>query len=257
MVNEYALFISQIKNKLGIDLAQYKETQMKRRLTSLRNKRGYNNFSAYFKALENNNDLLEEFIDRITINVSEFYRNPKRWHVLKEKVIPELTKNRKSISIWSAACSTGEEPYSLAIMLNEHFPHIQASILATDIDMGALSEAKEGIYQEQALKELSLVKKNKYFTVENNRYKIDEKLKRNITFRKHDLLNDSYPKNIDLIVCRNVLIYFTDQAKENIYHKFSDSLVKSGILFIGSTEQIFNAKKYNLSLYDTFFYQKL
>lgn len=255
---DYNAFVADVHRLLDIDLSLYKEAQMKRRLTSLRNKREYNNFDTYFKALQKDEDLREEFIDRITINVSEFYRNPRRWDVLRDKVLPNLIENnpRKRLQIWSSACSTGEEPYSLAIMLTEHFKHVDFSIIATDIDEKALAQAREGIYQEQALKDLPPPKKSTYFTFKNDRYYIDDKLKRKITFQKHNLLKDRYPQNIDLVVCRNVLIYFTDDAKEFIYTNLSKSLATNGILFVGSTEQIFNPTTYNLDLFDTFFYQK-
>ncbi|PAV29591.1 chemotaxis protein CheR [Virgibacillus profundi] len=248
--------MSQIKHKLGIDLNLYKEAQMKRRLTSLRNKRGYLDFSSYYKALNKEENLLKEFVDRLTINVSEFYRNPKRWEVLKNKVLPQLLKNSNKLTLWSAACSTGEEPYSLAIMASEHFPNADIKILATDIDDNVLSKASQGFYPEKALKELPPSFKKKYFTVKNGFYSVNDSLKRQITFKKHNLLADSYPKNIDLIVCRNVLIYFTDDAKEIIYQRFSNALKKEGALFVGSTEQIFSPNQYDLSLLDTFFYQK-
>lgn len=256
---DYEKFITQILHFLNIDLSLYKEAQMRRRLTTLRNKRGFRDFNSYFEALKKDNELLDEFIDRITINVSEFYRNPKRWEVLREKVIPYIIEksNAQSLQVWSAACSTGEEPYSLAIIFREYFRHINVSILATDIDEKALLYAKRGIYQQQSLKDLPQELKQKYFTYKNNRYYIDDLLKTNITFKKHDLLKDPYPKNIDLIVCRNVLIYFTDEAKEEIYTNFSKSLVKNGILFVGSTEQIFSPNKYGLQLFDTFFYEKI
>lgn len=255
---DYYSFIEKVNRFLGIDLSLYKEAQMRRRLTSLRNKRSFNNFDSYFNALKQEDELLEEFIDRITINVSEFYRNPKRWDVLREKVFPKLIEKNhgKQLKIWSAACSTGEEPYSLSIMLHEHFPNVDVTILATDIDEKALERAEKGIYQEQSLKELPQHKKSKYFTYKNSKYYIDQKLKRIITFKKHDLLKDPYPNQMDLIVCRNVLIYFTDEAKETIYRNISEALVEEGILFVGSTEQIFNPSKFNLSIFDTFFYEK-
>src|SRR5690625_4957454 len=224
---------------------------MKRRLTTLRNKRNFKTFAEYFTAIKNNDELLEEFVDRITINVSEFYRNPKRWDVLRKKVIPYLLKNKKTsqLKIWSAACSTGEEPYSLSIMLEEHFPQIRYSILATDLDEKALAQAKQGIYRLQALKDLPERKHKTHFTFKNGKYYIDERLKEHITFKQHDLLQDRYPTNFDLIVCRNVLIYFTDEAKISIYNHLSKALNKNGILFVGSTEQIFNPKEYGLHLY--------
>lgn len=257
MAEQYIEFIGRIKQKLGIDLSLYKEAQMKRRILSLRNKKGFTNFTSYFHALENDGQLLKEFTDRLTINVSEFYRNPQRWKVLQDKVIPELLKTRSRLSIWSAACSTGEEPYSLAIMFKENFPQVNVKILATDIDQSILERARAGIYQKQALKDLPSALKKKYFKKENELYYIDEQFKRNISFKQHNLLADRYPSNIDLIVCRNVLIYFTDEAKVQIYNKFSESLTDSGVLFVGSTEQIFTPEQYHLSLFDTFFYQKI
>lgn len=256
MSQDYDGFISRIKQLIGLDLSFYKEAQMKRRITSLRDKRGFSNFVTYYRALEQDDILLNEFIDRLTINVSEFYRNPKRWEVLEKKTIPYLINDNKVLTIWSAACSTGEEPYSIAMMLKENFPDIKVNILATDIDEGALHKAKQGIYKEQALKDLPKIYKNKYFVQKNGLCYLDDQIKKMINFKSHNLLADRYPQNVDLIICRNVLIYFTDEAKENIYTNFSNSLVQNGILFVGSTEQIFGVEKYNLSVFDTFFYEK-
>lgn len=256
MEQEYITFIAQIKRKLGIDLSLYKEAQMKRRILSLRNKRGFKDFSSYYDALNKDSELLLEFTDRLTINVSEFYRNPQRWEVLRQKVLPSLFKSKRKINIWSAACSTGEEPYSLSIMIKEHFKGKDVNILATDIDEKILTRAKEGVYQKQAVKEMPTQLVNKYFDFENELYYVDPTIKSMVTFKRHNLLADKYPQNIDLIVCRNVLIYFTDEAKVEIYRNFSNSLVKDGILFVGSTEQIFTPDQYNLELYDTFFYKQ-
>lgn len=256
---DYERFIAKVHQLLDIDLYSYKEAQMRRRLTSLRNKRGFSTFDTYFEAIKQDPELREEFIDRITINVSEFYRNPRRWDVLREKVFPKLIEEKKHrpLEIWSAACSTGEEPYSLAIMLKEHFPQVRANILATDIDEKVLEAAKKGMYDEQDLKDLPSHKKTKYFTKQNGRFVIDPRMKESITFKQHDLLKDRYPRNMDLIVCRNVLIYFTDEAKNKIYQNLSQSLRPKGILFVGSTEQIFNPKEYQFELFDTFFYEKM
>jgi chemotaxis protein methyltransferase CheR len=256
MVEDYYQFINKIHNKLGINLNLYKEAQMKRRITTLKNKRGFTSFTSYYNELMMNGELLNEFIDRLTINVSEFYRNPKRWEVLKNTILPQLLKGNHSISIWSAACSTGEEPYSLAILLREYFPNIKVKILATDLDDNVLQRAQEGIYPKQALKDLPQPLVKKYFTEKNQLFHIDPLLKKDITYKKHNLLADSYPKNMDLIVCRNVVIYFTDEAKDMIYNNFGKSLKQDGVLFVGSTEQIFNPNQYNFKLIDTFFYQK-
>lgn len=257
MKDDYQLFTEKVYAKFRIDLQQYKEAQMKRRLTSLRDKRGYHDFASYFEAINNERALLNEFIDRITINVSEFYRNPKRWEVLRDIVIPTIKSNNNQMVIWSAACSTGEEPYSISILLKEYFPEINAKILATDIDEKVLEKARQGIYNEQALKELPSDLKQKYFKQNGITYEVDSSIKRQINFKKHNLLEDNYPEQVDLIICRNVLIYFTDTAKDKIYQNFSESLTSNGVLFVGSTEQIFSPNKYGLELLDTFFYQKL
>ncbi len=258
MGDDYSSFKPLIRRKIGVNLDLYKEAQMKRRLTSLRNQKGYSTFADYFKALDQDQELLNEFVDRITINVSEFYRNPKRWEVLHQTIFPLLLKEHRNqpLTIWSAACSTGEEPYSVAMMMNTYFPEENVRIIATDIDEGALEKAKAGIYQKNALKDLPRVLQKKYFTEKHHLFHIDPKIKNMVTFKKHNLLADTYPKEVHLIICRNVLIYFTDDAKEQIYHNFSKSLTNNGVLFVGSTEQIFNPNDYKLSLIDTFYYQK-
>src|SRR5699024_9324385 len=140
----YEKFTDNVYKKFGLNLKLYKEAQMKRRLTSLRDKNGFNNFTSYYAAIEQDSALKDEFIDRITINVSAYYRNPQCCYVLRDKVIPKIIAEYHSIRIWSAACSTGEETYSFAMLLNEHYSHINVSIIASDIDDNALDNAKKG-----------------------------------------------------------------------------------------------------------------
>lgn len=256
MSSDYQAFTKSIKKKTGLDLTLYKEVQMKRRLTSLREKRGFSSFKDYFSVLDKDKELMAEFLDKVTINVSEFYRNASRWKVLEEKVVPMLLKNNKKLKIWSAACSTGEEPYTIAMILNQFVDLNKVEILATDIDDNVIDRAKKGMYSERALQEVPKDIKEKYFKQEGSLFKIDSNIKKHISFKKHNLLSDPYPNNCDLIVCRNVLIYFTEEAKEVIYKNFSNSLVDQGVFFVGSTEQIFNPDKYRLKVLDTFFYQK-
>ncbi|MDM5333334.1 protein-glutamate O-methyltransferase CheR [Ureibacillus composti] len=255
-MSDYELFIEGIKRKTGIDLALYKEAQMKRRLTSLYEKKGYRDFVAFLHALEKDRDLMNEFLDRMTINVSEFYRNGKRWEVLQNKIFPKLLNNNKRLKIWSAACSTGEEPYTIAMVLSNYLPLSQIHVLATDIDENVIQKAKLGLYPERSLAEVPEKMKVKHFVNEGQFYKISEDVKRTVTYKKHNLLKDSYEANLDLIVCRNVMIYFTEEAKDQIFHNFSKSLRSGGILFVGSTEQIFNPGRYDLEVEDTFFYRK-
>ncbi|MDF2607861.1 MAG: chemotaxis protein CheR [Bacillales bacterium] len=256
MKTDYELFTQNIKNKSGIDLGLYKESQMKRRLISLYEKRGFSSFTEYFRAIDADTELFYEFLDRMTINVSEFYRNAKRWDVLDKQILPELIAKNKNLKIWSAACSTGEEPFTLAMVVAKHIPLEKVKIIATDIDENVIRKAKAGIYSDRAIGELPIELRNKYFTRDNNYYKLNDEIKRTIIFKKHNLLADPYDNDFDLIICRNVLIYFTEEAKDSIYSKFSNSLRKDGILFVGSTEQIFNPSNYNFSTIESFFYKK-
>ena len=255
-MSDYVQFINGIKRKTGIDLALYKEAQMKRRLTSLYEKKGFGNFVDFLSALEKDRDLMNEFLDRMTINVSEFYRNGKRWEVLQNKIFPLLLQSNKRLKIWSAACSTGEEPYSLAMVLSHHLPLPQINILATDLDENVLQKAKLALYPERSLAEVPKPIQAKYFNQEEQFYKVKDEIKRTVTFKKHNLLKDNYESKFDLIVCRNVMIYFTEEAKDQIYANFSKALRSGGVLFVGSTEQIFNPARYDFEVEDTFFYRK-
>ncbi len=257
MLSNYETFIKNIKVKTGIDLSLYKEAQMKRRLTSHYEKRGFKNFDDYYNAINKDKSLLDEFLDRMTINVSEFYRNAQRWDVLEKKIFPQLLERNRKLKVWSAACSTGEEPYSLAMVLSTYLPLNEITIHATDLDMGVIDRAKVGLYPERALKEVPLPIKNKYFINEGNFYQVKDEVKRTVNFKQQNLLEDKYDSGFDLIVCRNVMIYFTEEAKDQIYMNFSKALKPGGILFVGSTEQIFNPAKYGFESEDTFFYKKI
>jgi len=253
---DYSGFIFNIDKSTGIDLSQYKEAQMKRRLTTLRVKNGYNTFSDFFTAMMKDKALFYEFLDRMTINVSEFWRNPNRWEVLRDIIIPELQRSSRRLKLWSAACSTGEEPYTLAMILSDKDILAQTGILATDIDDGALAKAKQGIYLERSLKDVPKDVAARYFTPEGPIYKVSDALKKNIDFRKQNLLLDKFDTGFDLIICRNVMIYFTEEAKSKLYQKFADSLRPGGYLFVGSTEQIFTPSQYGFESTETFFYRK-
>lgn len=257
MEKDYEVFIKNFHKLSGIDLSLYKEAQMKRRLTSLYEKRGCSSFQDYYLAITKNKDLLDELLDRMTINVSEFFRNYKRWEILEKKILPNLLIQNNKLKVWSAACSTGEEPYTLAMILNHYVQNKQYHVLATDIDSIAIKKAKDGMYVERALNEVPASYKMKYFHQTGSLYKISEELKKTITFNKQNLLSDSFGGPFDLIVCRNVLIYFTEEAKDLLYQKFSNALRPGGIFFVGSTEQIFNPGKYGLETEDTFFYKKI
>ncbi|OWZ82928.1 CheR family methyltransferase [Natranaerobius trueperi] len=246
-----------VHKKTGINLNQYKEKQMKRRLTSLMTKRGFSTFDEYWQALQKDKDLYREFLDRITINVSEFFRNPQRWDILENRIIPNLIKQKRdNLKVWSAACSTGEEAYSLVMLLNKFFSLDKVNVLATDVDETVLKEAKKGKYSQEKVKEVNKDRIKKYFEIEDKLYQVNNQVRKRVTFKKHNLLEDKYESNFDLILCRNVMIYFTEEAKKNLYRNFYNALSPGGVLFVGSTEQIFDANRIGFNSIETFFYQK-
>ena len=237
-MDKYEIFKKHINELIDIDLNYYKEKQMKRRITSLLKRNNFIDFDDYYIGLKSDKRLLNEFINYLTINVSEFYRNPSQWTTLEQDILPNMIRNSSRVpKIWSSACSTGEEPYSMVMLLSRFYDLKEIKILATDIDDEAISKAKLGIYSEKSLENLPNDFKAKYFEPIERSYKIVDEIKKCVEFKNIDLLKDSFPMNNDLIICRNVMIYFTEDAKQLLYKKFYDSLGKDGILFVGSTEQ--------------------
>ncbi len=256
-MDNYEVFKEKVYKLIGINLSSYKEKQMKRRINSLISRNGYNDYDDYFVALKSDSKLLDDFVNYLTINVTEFYRNPTQWQVLENEILPELLSKKQNIKIWSSACSTGEEPYSMVMLLTKFLPLEKINILATDIDENVMDKAKIGIYSEKTLQNLPKEFINKYFEQVGNSFKISDSVKNRVKFQRLDLLSDSYPKDNDLVICRNVMIYFTEEAKNNMYEKFYDSLSNQGILFVGSTEQIILPDRFKFKTARTFFYKKV
>ena len=257
MLDNYEWFKTEILKLTKIDLNYYKEKQMRRRIDTLVTKNGAKSYEDYVALIKKDAVLFEQFVNFLTINVSEFYRNPDQWKLMDENVIPKiLANNNRQIKIWSAACSTGDEPYSLAMAFSKHVPLSNIKILATDIDKQVIQHAQVGLYNAKSIAAVPEDLKKKYFTQVGASYKIADEIKKCVEFKEHNLLKDIYPKDFDLILCRNVVIYFTDEAKDMIYEKFYESLKKKGVLFIGSTEQISNYKDIGFERLSSFYFQK-
>lgn len=255
--DNYEKFKKDILALAKIDLNSYKEKQMRRRINTLITKNNIKTYDEYVALIRKDRDKFDQFINFLTINVSEFYRNPDQWKILENEVFPKLIqKFGKSIKIWSAACSTGDEPYSLVMALSRHLPLANIKIIATDIDKQVIDTARMGLYNEKSIVAVPNDLKSKYFTKVGNSYKISDEIKKRVEFKEHDLLKDPYPSGCHLIVCRNVVIYFTEEAKDEIYKKFYQSLSSGGVLFIGSTEQIMNYREIGFDRNKSFFFEK-
>lgn len=257
IITDYGKFVKAFHRLCGLDLNFYKENQMKRRINNFMGTHGYKeNYTGFLEGLAKNTDLYNAFFKHLTINVTQFFRDPKLWDVYTQKILPDLIKNRTSLKIWSAGCSAGQEAYTMAIIMAEHFPSIRYSILGTDIDVNILKQARLGSYDERDFASTPRPIFEKYFTLVDKKYQIKDYLKKNVTFCEQNLLTDRFEKGFDLIACRNVVIYFTDEAKDVLYKKFTDSINPGGILFTGSTEHLFGKTGLGLKSVSSFFYQK-
>lgn len=254
---DFQFFYNWVKNNLNIDLDAYKENQLQRRIATVMKSSGATNLQEYANLIHKDEQIKRIFLDYITINVTEFFRNKEIFDefesILKDSLIPKFG----SIKIWSAACSIGPEPYSVAIILDKNNLGGNHKIIATDIDENALLKAKEGIYKEFELKNVNKNDLNRYFTVKDDNYYISNNIKNMVSFKKHDLILGDYEKGYHAVICRNVTIYFKNEAKNEIYKKIYESLVPGGIFFIGATESIYNPQEFGFKKLSTFIYEKV
>ncbi|WP_148134906.1 CheR family methyltransferase [Candidatus Formimonas warabiya] len=253
----YHAFTQRLKTSVGIDLGGYKTTQMQRRIEHFIERCKCSGHEQFLQLLKQNTAVKDQFIKYLTINVTEFLRNPDLFRYLETNILPGMVQKTGTVKIWSAACSNGAEPYSMSIIMQSSFPSKPFHIDATDIDDEMLQKAKAGEYMGDVLKNLSPQRLATYFEPNGPGVRIKKSVSAHVSFRKHNLLLDVYDKGYDLIVCRNVTIYFTPEAQEYCYQGFSKSLNSGGVLFIGASENIFNYRKYGLERICPSFFRKI
>ena len=210
---------------------------MQRRILSFMNSHGHQTYPEFLAAIYVDSVLYDAFFKHLTINVSQFFRDAPQWKTLRETVIPLLLQNKTPLKFWSAGCSSGQEPYSLAMTMMTCFSSAKFSILGTDIDVNVLKQAIEGVYKQNDLASTPSDYLQEYFTPSHKGYQLQDSVKRQVTFQHQNLLTDPFQTGYDFIACRNVVIYFTEEAKELLYKKFVDSLRPGGILFTGNTDR--------------------
>jgi chemotaxis protein methyltransferase CheR len=256
---EFETFRKRAHQITGLDLTSYKAPQMHRRLAALISRLKIADFGEYARVLEKDAARRQEFRDYVTINVSEFFRDSDRFGDLERRVLPELLRNGTAVRIWSAGCSIGAEPYSMAIMLQETAPNRAHKILGTDVDQTIINRAVGGRdYLPSDIRNVGAERIKRWFVAQpDGKFSVGPAPRTMIRFQKHDLLADEYPSGpFDLIACRNVVIYFTEEAKDRIYAGFVKSLRPGGILFIGGTEAIMRPQALGLSVMGAGFYRK-
>ncbi|MCL2068113.1 MAG: protein-glutamate O-methyltransferase CheR [Treponema sp.] len=216
------------------------ESRLKERLRG----NGMASVKTYFSEISKNKDELKGFLDSVTTNLTRFFRNQPQFDAFEKHVVPELIKIKKggpgTIKIWSAGCSTGEEPYSIAMLMNEVLPPPwKFEILASDISLKCLMSAKEGFYNESRIVGIPDNYLAKYFDKVDGGYKIRAEILSKIKFDYHNLKNEAGQKGFDVIFCRNVIIYFDEAAQLDVIKRFWNAMADKSFLFIGHSESLF------------------
>ncbi len=241
---EYSLLKVKLLDLVGVDLNFYKEAQMRRRLGNYLTIHASGDTATFLQEVKRDTAKRDALKDFITINVSEFYRDPEQWESFKKIVMGRFNRGA-IVNIWSAGCFIGAEAYTLAMLFAEI--GVDARITGTDIDDGVLARATAGgPYTESDLRSVPDFLRKKYFTKSDAGEFVIPSIKQRAQFKKHDLLKDRYGTNYDVVLCRNVIIYFTDEAKIEIFKGFRNSLKPTGALFIGATEAILAASAIGL-----------
>jgi chemotaxis protein methyltransferase CheR len=243
--DDFGFLVSKVSKLSGIDLSKYRESYIKRRIDFRMKIIGVESYSKYCKMLSTNQKELDSLINTITINVTEFMRDKTPFEFFLNKILPQIRdrkirSNSRLLRVWSAGCSYGEEPYSIAICLSEFFDREWiTSIYATDIDDQCLDTAKSGLYKPEQLRNLNEEIKLKYFEKVNGHYRIKDFIKKKVKFKKHDLTTQPPISSFfDAIFCRNVMIYFNEEQKRKVLNDFYRSLSSGGYLIIGKSESL-------------------
>lgn len=244
---EYLKYSDLIYNTLGIRLKEEKKDMVLSKVGKLMRENNIESYGEYYDFLMYNKGRApwDRFIDEITIHKTDFFRENGHFEYISSNINsiiknnPRIIGNRE-IRVWSAASSTGEEPYTLGIVLKETLPeNINIKILATDVSNKVIKHALNGIYDKKIQMEINPLYLNKYFTRQGDKYKICREIRETVTFRTFNLMSEfPFKNNFDMIFCRNVMIYFTPEVQENLIKKFHNVLTKGGLFFIGHSESL-------------------
>lgn len=245
--NKFQFLLEKIHRNKGVDFSLYREGTLRRRIDSRLRTTGCVDYLEYVSYLNRNPDEYDRLIEAVTINVTEFFRNPETFRAIQQKVLPEIIKNtqqdlRKSIRAWCAGASYGEETYSVAILflqlLRGKNADFNVKILGTDIDPDCIAKAKTGLYEPSHLKEVGRNILDRHFAREGSNYRVNDEVRRLAEFKPHNMLADKPFKKLDLILCRNVVIYFTKPLQEFVYNMFANCLKPGGFLVLGKVESL-------------------
>lgn len=231
-----------LNENTDVNFECYRESYLKRRVKVRLMATKTGTYSDYIRYLKANPDEYKLLVNDLTINYTKFFRDPDVFSFLKESILPELFASKRWVRIWSAGCATGEEPYTVAILVHEvlkqRLKNHRVSIYASDLDRAALAKAKSGEYTSHRVNCVEERILNKYFERDNEIYRVKNFVKQLVHFEEQDLMTPPRRRNLDLILCRNVMIYFSREIQRKIYMNFYDSLRDDGYLITGKIELV-------------------
>jgi chemotaxis protein methyltransferase CheR len=240
----YTALTEKITRERGFGCASYKEKCVRRRIAVRMRARGVHTFEEYGLVLDRDRHEYDLLLDALTINVTKFFRNPETFAAIDRELVPALyARVEPQLRIWSAGCASGEEPYSLAMLMHRYaiaqgkrFDRVE--VLGTDLDRASLTAADRASYLEPTLADTPAEIRQMYFSMQPP-YRIHSEVRARVHFRRHDLLREPFPEPQHLIVCRNVIIYFDRATQEELFERFAAALLPGGFLVLGRVETLF------------------
>lgn len=257
--DDYLRFTTGFRRLTRIDLDQYKRAQMERRIRSFADRRGEPDLGRYLTRLQDDAAELEAFLDRITINVSQLWRNPEQWEIVRDRLLPELA-GTGTVRAWSAGCSYGAEAYTLAAVMRGHAARhgaFRGEVRGTDIDERMVQRAREGRFTAADARDAPQRELRAHFESDAGGWRASPELRRMTSFVTGDLLRTSAPRGgFDLVLCRNTVIYFNEDVRDALHARLAAGIRPGGYLVIGATERVADAAALGLAPTHPFIYRK-
>jgi chemotaxis protein methyltransferase CheR len=254
--DDYVAFCEGLRTLNGIDLSQYKRPQMERRLRSFFARLGYTKLTDALDRVRADKQLLDELLDRVTINVSQLWRHPDQWARLEGGLLKELASSGR-VRAWSAGCSYGAEAYTLAAVCSQAIPGVPVRIVGTDIDQRMVARAKVGAFSVEDARSAPSGAMQRWFERTDTGWQAKQALRAMTHFEVGDLLKlRPQASSYELIMCRNTVIYFADQIRDELHARLAHALRPGGVLVIGGTERVTDATSLGLATIHPFIYRK-
>jgi chemotaxis protein methyltransferase CheR len=255
--DDFAVLCERVRGLCGVDLLQYKRGQMERRVRSFAERRGTPDLAAYSERLRKEPAELDAFLDRVTINVSHLWRHEAQWEALRKTILPEAARNGR-VRAWSAGSSYGAEAYTLAAVCREAIPHARVEIQGTDLDRRMVARAREGVFTPEDARTAPRALLTRHFeALPEGGWKARPELRRMVSFGVGDLLRMAVPAGrYDLVMCRNTVIYFTEEVRDALHRRLVEALAPGGHLVVGTSERVADPRGLGLTSPFPFIYRR-